>query len=377
VGISSPEGVLLEEFDISHNREGFDHFFQRIEGHRNGLPVAVAMEGHGGHARPLDQEIMRRGYTLLSVNNLKLARFREVFPGPAKTDKLDTRLILNLFHLQEHLPLSKDTLTRVHEVPPENEMLKRISRRRKDMVGEKVRVVNRLQSDLRAVCPGLLEITGSVDNLWFLRFLSSRDDLQELARMRPESVMKIRGIGKVYAQAIRSWQEQATFSSELPYVGPMIISDAKRVLELLGQVDKLEGDLVELSGASGIASRLASIPGFGKICLAELAGEIGTLERFSGEASLALYLGMCPLNNQSGGFHGTKTPRHVNQRARAAMMTAVAHHINQVPQSKAFYDKKRAQGKTHNQAVRALGRYLVRVIWCMFKDGRDYIMVEI
>jgi len=34
--------------------------------------------------------------------------------------------------------------------------------------------------------------------------------------------------------------------------------------------------------------------------------------------------------------------------------------------------KTRPQGKTHNQALRALGRVLVRVIWSMLKHGRDY-----
>jgi len=104
---------------------------------------------------------------------------------------------------------------------------------------------------------------------------------------------------------------------------------------------------------------------------AERAGEIGTLERFSSEASLALYLGMCPLDNQSGQFHGTKTPRQVNRRAKAAIMAAVARHIDHVPQSKAYYDRKRSEGKKHNQAVRALGRHLVRVMWSMIKQGRN------
>jgi len=54
------------------------------------------------------------------------------------------------------------------------------------------------------------------------------------------------------------------------------------------------------------------------------------------------------------------------------MMIAVARHMEQVPRSRAYYDKKRAQGKTHNQAVRALGRQLVRVIWSMLKHQRDY-----
>ncbi|MDN5939684.1 MAG: hypothetical protein L0H83_13620 [Salinisphaera sp.] len=43
-----------------------------------------------------------------------------------------------------------------------------------------------------------------------------------------------------------------------------------------------------------------------------------------------------------------------------------------VPESRGYYDRKRAQGKTHNQAVRALGRHLVRVIWQMLANERDY-----
>ncbi len=43
-----------------------------------------------------------------------------------------------------------------------------------------------------------------------------------------------------------------------------------------------------------------------------------------------------------------------------------------VPESGAYYDRKRAQGKTHNQAIRALGRYMVRVMWSMLINHRDY-----
>jgi transposase len=372
VGIASPDGELLEEFSIPRCRQGFDRFFERVEHHRGGLPVAVAMEGYGGHARPLDKEILRRGYELMNVNNLKLARFREVFPAPAKTDELDTRLILNLFCLDEHLPLSRGALARVHEVPEANERLLRLSRRRRELVEEKVRVSNRMRSDLMSVCPELLAITGSADNKWFLRLLTCRDDLAQLARMRPESLLKIPGVGKRYAQVIRSWQAGASFSPEASYVGPMIISDARRVLELLTQIASLEAAMRELASSSEIARRLGSIPGFGDITVAELAGEIGTEERFAGEASLALYLGMCPLDNQSGQYHGSRAPKQVNKRARKAMMNALSHHVKQVPQSRSFYEKKRAQGKNHNQALRAAGRHLVRVIWCMLRDGRDY-----
>lgn len=69
-----------------------------------------------------------------------------------------------------------------------------------------------------------------------------------------------------------------------------------------------------------------------------------------------------------------KKPRQVNRWAKAAMMIAVARHVKLVPSSKAYYEKKRAEGKKHNQAIRALGRHLTRVIWALIKNQRGYEM---
>jgi len=335
------------------------------------------MEGFNGYARPLDRLIQERGYILYNVNNLKLARFKEVFPGAAKTDPIDTRKILELFHLKDHLPLAKDVLQKVVLAPPVNDKLKRLSRRRRQLVNEKVRVANRLQSDMQAVCPELLTITNNVSNLKFLRFLTYRAELTQLARLRYTTLLAIPSVGQKYARTIQEWQRKASFSTEVEYVGPMIIQDAKRLLELRQQIHALDEVMAELADQSELACRIGSVQGFGKTCIAELAGEIGTTERFAGERSLALYVGMSPLSRDSGQHHGSKRPRSVNHRAKAAMMTAVAHHIRCVPESRTYYDKKRAEGKTHNQAVRSLGRHLVRVIWSMVKNERDYELREV
>lgn len=376
VGIADSDGQILEEFDIPHTTKGFDHFFQRVEHYREklDLPVAVAMEGFNGYGRPLDRLIQQKGYRLFNVNNLKLARYKEIFPGAAKTDPIDTRKILELFRLKDQLPLAKDALQEVAKVPAVNEKLKRLSRRRRHLVEEKIRVQNRFQADLQAqaVCPELLAITNDADNLWFLRLLTFRDDLRQLARLRRATVLQIPSVGRKYARIIQDWQKGAKFSSEVEYVGPMIIQDAKRILELLKQIRVLDEATAELAEQSEIARRLSTIPGFGKTSIAELAGEIGTLNRFAGEASLALYLGMSPLTHQSGQTCRTRSPRQVNRRAKATMMTAVARHARYVLESTAYYDRKRAQGKTHNQAIRALGRHVVRIIWSMLQHQRDY-----
>ena len=237
---------------------------------------------------------------------------------------------------------------------------------------EKGRVLNRLQSDLQAVCPGWLEMTNDAGNLWFLRFLTSRPDLTRLARLRRSSLLKLRGVGVTYADAMHAWQKHAVFSHEVAWVGEMIQADAARVLELLDQIKALEAKIDTVAQESSVASIVDSIPGFGRICSAELAGEIGTIERFRSDASLGLYLGMSNLDNSSGTFQGSKVPKHVNTRAKAAMMMAVDRHRKGVAESQRYYEKKRAEGKTHNQAIRALGRHLCRVIYQLLREERDY-----
>lgn len=374
VAVGLPDGKVLDEFDIDHSAGGFNEFFRRIETieKRHPLPVAVAMEGFNGWARPLDGQILRHGYRLYSVNNLKLARYKEIFPAPAKTDAIDARRILELFRLSEHLSLAKDALHEVAPAPAENDKLKRLTRRRKQLVWERARVINRLQSDLHAACPGLLAITPRAENLWFLNFLTCRDALPKLARLRPSSLLAIPGVGKIYAARILAWQARAQFAPEVEWVGEMILQDARRILALGKDIKAMDQKIAAIAAHSELAQSIGGIPGFGKTSMAELAGEIGTLERFETEAGLALYLGMAALDNSSGKKSGAKTPRQVNTRAKAAMMVAVARHIECVPESRAYYDKKRAEGKKHNQAVRALGRHLVRVIWSMVKQGRRY-----
>lgn len=375
VAVGLADGSLLDEFEIAHTQEGFDSFFKKIQQYelKHQLPVSIAMEGYNGYARPLDQMIRARNYRLFNINNLKLARFKEIFPGAAKTDALDARKGLELFQLREYLPLAKDVLQEIKPTPVENEQLKRLTRRRRRMVNERVSVINSLQADLHAVCPGLCDITQDVSQVWYLNFLSStKSNLTELSRKRYSSLLKIKGIGKTLVEKIRPWQQRACFSPDVALVSPLILQDVNRIIELNNIIKALDCQIEDLAAQSKEAVLLKSIPGFGKTSCAELAGEIGTIERFASEASLALYLGMATLDNSSGNYRGSKMPKHVNTRAKAAMMVAVDHHRRNVEESSRYYDKKRAEGKKHNQAVRALGRHLCRVIFKMLRDEKTY-----
>jgi transposase len=185
-------------------------------------------------------------------------------------------------------------------------------------------------------------------------------------------LLKIPAVGRKYASLIEGWQRRAHFGAEVEWVSEMIQEDAQRCLDLDKKIKTLEAKINQVAKDSKIAKVLLSIPGFGPVCTSELAGEIGTIERFRKEGSLALYLGMSTLDNSSGKYQGSKAPKHVNSRAKAAMMTALDRHRKYVPESQRYYEKKRSEGKKHNQAIRALGRHLSRIIYKMLKQNRQY-----
>ena len=110
--------------------------------------------------------------------------------------------MLELFQLKESLPLAKGVLQAVLPVSEANRRLERLTRRRRQLVNDKITVQNRIQPDLQAICPTLLDITGGVDNVWFLHFLTCRDDLAKLVRLHSKSLSAIPGVGRNYLNLI-------------------------------------------------------------------------------------------------------------------------------------------------------------------------------
>ena len=309
---------------------------------------------------------------MTNINNLNLARFKEIFPGASKTDPIDSRKGLELFQLQQVLPLAKNVLQEVYAIPRVNQELKRLTRRRRRLVNERVSYINTLQTDLRALSPGLVEISKDVKNIWFLNFLDSAKDLEALARKSKKTLLKINQVGLKYVEVILKWQKNATFSDDASFMFPMLKQDITRIIELRSMIHELDKHIKEKLECSQIGQRLLTIKGFGVTSCAELAGEIACIERFKKESSLALYIGMAALDNSSGKHKGSKKSKQVNRHAKAAMMFAVDHQRRGNEQSQRYYDKKRLEGKKHNQAIRSLGRHLTRVIFKMLKDDRDY-----
>jgi transposase len=364
-----------ETFSIEHTGQGLRELFARVRNRRRQQePVWVILEGKGGWARPIDELILQAGYHLISITNLQMARFRQTFAELGKTDSLDVANALRALDLWLRDKQASKLCREVHPVAAANRHLKELARHRSSLLQEKTRIANRLTGKLQAVLPGLIQITGSLLNVWFLNLLSSRKELSRLKGMRVASLLKIEGIGSRRLQLIRQWQQQAVVGRDVEVLGYWIRQDVDRLLQLRRQLKQLQAQIEQLGQSSRLYQLLVTIPGFGWVSCCQLAGEIGRIDRFAKESSLAVYLGCAPLPHQSGkNKHGTRRPRLINQRARNALCQAVGRHRLLVAQSKAYYLKKsKDYGGRYPKAIRALARNLVRIIWSMATHDRPY-----
>jgi hypothetical protein len=131
-----------------------------------------------------------------------------------KSDSIDSLRMLELFRLRHSLRTARDVLQLVIAAPPENEKLKQLTRRQRQLVNDKVRLIARMVAALQALCPGLLALTGAVDNVWFLSLLAARADLRKLPGLRGTTWLGLPGIGKKYAALIKTWQRDALLADD-------------------------------------------------------------------------------------------------------------------------------------------------------------------
>ena len=118
---------------------------------------------------------------------------------------------------------------------------------------------------------------------------------------------------------------------------------------------------------------LQTFPGIGGIAGATLLSEIGDIERFGQESYLSAYCGVSPVIWQSGtGRIRTKRRKRYSRRLKGILYFIALSQIRINPESRAYYDRKRKEGKNHWQAMNALSRQLIKIIYYMLKNMEPY-----
>lgn len=121
-------------------------------------------------------------------------------------------------------------------------------------------------------------------------------------------------------------------------------------------------------------SVIMTIPGIGYINGGMILGEIGDIHRFSNPNKLLAFAGLDPSVYQSGNFQAktTRMSKRGSRVLRYALVNAAWNVVRNNATFKAYYDAKRAEGRSHYNALGHYAGKLVRVIWKMLTDELEF-----
>jgi transposase len=155
-------------------------------------------------------------------------------------------------------------------------------------------------------------------------------------------------------------------------IGRVIAELARELDPVFARRDTLAAEIEEAFLAHPFGDLLATLPGIGPRTGSRILAEIGDGSRFPNGDRLASYAGLAPVTRQSGKSINAETKsRSGNHRLKNAMFLAAFASLR-APDSKAFYDRKRAEGKRHNAAIICLAGRRRNVILAVLRDRHPY-----
>ncbi|KAA5824573.1 IS110 family transposase [Saccharopolyspora hirsuta] len=297
------------------------------------------------------------------------------YRSEGKTDAKDARIIADQARMRRDLI----ELRAPEELVVELRML---STRRADVVADRTRTINRLRQQLTAICPALERAADLTGQRGWIRLLAR---YQRPKALRRAGVARLRrllvgmgGLRESTAAAIAEAAVQAAKSQTTRLPGEDVT--AELIAGLAEEVMRLDEHIAELDAAiearfrrHRLAEVITSLPGMGFRLGAEFLAATGDMTWFASADHLAAYAGLAPVPHDSGKRTGRlHRPTRYNRALRRVFYISALTSIRCDPTSRAYYDKKRAEGKRAKGAILALARRRVDVLWALIRDHRTW-----
>lgn len=359
--ITNDESVILDAIGEAFALAGVVSWAVDIAGTSSALLLAL-LAAHG--AKPV------------YVPGRTVHRMSGAYRGEAKTDARDAYVIAETSRLR------RDFTT--IDVPAQLAAdLALLTTHRADLIADRVRLVNRLRDVLTGVFPALeraFDYSAHKGALVLLTGYQTPSALRRRGPVRLEAWLRRRGVrnaGQVTATALAAAHAQHT---TLPgeAVAAQIVADlATQLLTLDDRLKRLDTQITETFRSHPQAEIIESMPGIGPILGAEFVVAAGDLAAYADAGRLASAAGLVPVPRDSGRRTGNlHRPKRYSRRLRRVFYMSAQTSIIRPGPNRDFYLKKRGQGLKHTQAVIALARRRVDVLWALLRDGRVFTPVQ-
>jgi transposase len=368
-------GTAQREFlSLEHSPEKINAWVQTLRTRFNGQPVAVCLELTKG---PIVSALRNYDFLVLfPVNPLTVAKYREAFtPSRAKDDPTDAELQVEL--LLKH----RDKLTPLSPQSPAMRALAQLVEPRRRLVGDKVRLTNRLTSALKNYFPQVLQWVPEKDTAIFCDFLSRWPTLKA-AQLARRTTLE----GFFRAHHVRSTDLIATRIEAIKSARALTTDDgviAPDVLLVQALVAQLRVTLQAIADFdTAIAHRAQdhpdfplfdALPGAGAVFAPRLLVAFGEQrERFTSADELQKYAGIAPVTERSGKKSWVHWRLQCPKFLRQTFVEWAAASTRHSFWAQVYYQQQREKGKAHQAAVRALAFKWSRILYRCWQERTPY-----
>jgi transposase len=333
--------------------------------------VVWAVDQPGGSAALLLGLLWERNQRVLYVPGLSVDRARDTYRGESKTDARDARVIADQARMRPDLEELEAGEQEIAE-------LQLLLARRRDLITDQGRIITRLREALLSLFPALeraLDLNGK-GPLILLTHYQTPAQLRRAGHKRVATYLRnrsVKGSDKVAYKALSAARSQSVSLPAQELASRIVAELAAEVLALKERIESIDEEIGRRFFARPGARILISLPGMGPILGAEFLVCVGDISAFESADRLAAYAGLVPAARDSGKRVGNhRRMRGGNKTLKRVFYQSAFASLRGSPESRTFYDRKRAEGKRHTQALIALARRRVNVVWAMLRDGTTY-----
>jgi len=259
-----------------------------------------------------------------------------------------------------------------------------------DLAAEATRLTNRIRGLLTQVHPALERVlgpkVGQKATLALLAKFGGPEGFKQAGKRRLLTVARKanpRGAEELVEAIWIALGEQTVVVPGMKAADQVLPKLAASLTDTLDQRAQIAAQVEEVldahlphslsTGTPLLAGVLTSMPGVGVRSAARILLEVGDGSTFPTSGHLAAYAGLAPVTRRSGtSIKGEFPARSGNKHLKRAFFLSAFAALRADPISRAYYDKKRAQGKKHNAALICLARRRCDVLHAMLRNGAYY-----
>ena len=382
-----PDGSKYGSFSLQNNRGGAKLLTEKIVSAMGAMglrDVVIGMESTSVYGDSLVYALREDGRLgqfrrkLHVLNPKQVRKFKEAYPDLPKNDFVDA------FVIADHLRFGRIG-KEVYMDDYRYKALQTLTRARFYAVQNLTREKQRFANYLFLKCSGIAQASDipntSATTLSLMEHFETADDLanadlEELASFVSEAGRGRFADPEATAKAIQaakgSYRLPKTVNDSVNQTMSVSIAAMRALESQIKTLDKAIEQQFEI-----IPNTLTSIPGIGKVYSAGIIAEIGDIDRFQSQASVAKYAGLVWTQHQSGEFEAQHTQliKSGNRFLRYYLLEAANSVRRCDSEFRRYYDLKFKEVNQfqHKRALALTARKLVRLVFRLLKDNRLYI----